>query len=388
MAKRMSPKINTDYILNQADPSRLEIRILDTIDPWNEDTSAKSVITQLLDHKDAQNIDVHITSNGGSVDEGLAIYGALLNHPAHVTAHITGYAYSMASVIAMAANTIKISSNAKLMIHNASTIAWGDKNDVTKTVEQLKQTDKQLAGIYAQRTGKPLATIEQWMNDTTFFTAAEAMDNGFVDEITPAVKVAAVYLTEQAAESEPDQQQTAQSTQSKPASVSGQQEDITMTLKEILNACKGLDRSKPDDAQFIMDQQEADATLEEIQAAWAETLQARIAARDKQIKDEQTAHAEALANAQKNGGKPRTNLPIGEGNGTLTDENTEGTGDAKEDFLALVAKKVASGLSRDRAIYAAKKADPALYKNYLISCNKGKGARRKIEEKLDDELSE
>src|SRR5262249_52758891 len=101
-----------------------EIAIYDEIGKsfWGEETvSAKQFLDDLAAlGDDVENITLRINSPGGDVFDGVAIYNALVNHKAKITAHIDGIAASAASYIAMAANRIVMPANAFMLIHNAA----------------------------------------------------------------------------------------------------------------------------------------------------------------------------------------------------------------------------------------------------------------------------
>jgi ATP-dependent Clp protease protease subunit len=70
-----------------------------------------------------------------------------------------------------------------LMIHNAWTFAFGNSEDLLSTAALLEKIDASLAADYAKKTGKAQSQIEQWMSAETWFTAEEAVAEGFADGI-------------------------------------------------------------------------------------------------------------------------------------------------------------------------------------------------------------
>lgn len=127
----------------------------------------------------ADTIHLRINSPGGSVFDGLAIHNALKAHPAHIVVHIDGLAASIASVIALAADEVRIAPTAFFMIHNAWTFAIGDAKELRKTADTLEKVGGSLVETYIAATGKPRSQIVAWMNEETWFTAAEALEHGF-----------------------------------------------------------------------------------------------------------------------------------------------------------------------------------------------------------------
>jgi ATP-dependent protease ClpP protease subunit len=136
-------------------------------------------------------IHLRINSPGGDVFAAQAIAQALREHPAQVIAHVDGYAASAATEVAVAADEVVMAPGAMYMIHNAWTIAWGNKNDLMDTAALLEKVDGTLAEGYAGRTGQAIEQVRAWMDAETWFTAQEAVDAGFADRIAEAKPKAA-----------------------------------------------------------------------------------------------------------------------------------------------------------------------------------------------------
>lgn len=150
---------------------------------------------QFADDLDAlgkvDDLDVYIFSGGGDIFAGFAIYSILDRANCRIIAHIDGLAASAATVVAMAADKVVIPENATFMIHNAWTIAMGNKYDLAEQIKQLDMIDEQIANIYTARTGKDLDEVKALMDAETWMTGAEAVENGFADELIENKKIAA-----------------------------------------------------------------------------------------------------------------------------------------------------------------------------------------------------
>ncbi len=151
---------------------------------------AADVAKQLSASK-AKLVNVRINSGGGSAFDGMAIYTALKHWHGDVHVHVDGLAASAASIIAMAGDTINISSAGMIMIHSASAGLQGNADELRKQVDVLDKLDGQMAGIYASRTGKEREDVLALMAEETWFTAEEAVAAGLADNVVGAVKVAA-----------------------------------------------------------------------------------------------------------------------------------------------------------------------------------------------------
>lgn len=142
-------------------------------------TNPKSIT--LPDSK--EDVEVDINSLGGDVYAGTEIYTKLKNYPGKVTVIISGLAASIASVIAMAGDVVKMSPVGSMMIHNVSTYAEGDKNVMQKESEILNGFDQTLTNAYALKTKMTKEELLDLMNKETWLTPQEALKKGFVDEI-------------------------------------------------------------------------------------------------------------------------------------------------------------------------------------------------------------
>ena len=176
-------------VLAKADDDAEIFLYEDVGDSWFGGVSAKQFAADLNALGNVKNIALRINSYGGDVFEGLAIYRQLADHKAKVTAHIDGVAASIASIIAMSANKILIAEAGFLMIHNAAGAVMGEADDMRRMAETLDTVTGTLRGVYEARTRHDDAKIREWMDAETWFTGADAVAEGFADEIVPNVKV-------------------------------------------------------------------------------------------------------------------------------------------------------------------------------------------------------
>ncbi|MFE2311665.1 head maturation protease, ClpP-related [Streptomyces sp. NPDC059441] len=172
-------------ITNQA-ADEAEVMLYDEVGGWYGAT-ADEFINDLRGIT-APNILLRINSPGGSVTEGIAIANALRSHPANVTVQVDGIAASIASVIAMAGDTVRMMPNALLMVHEASGLCAGDATDMIKMAEILNKISDNIAGAYAERAGGTEAEWRQVMKDETWYRGDEAVKAGLADEVVQTSK--------------------------------------------------------------------------------------------------------------------------------------------------------------------------------------------------------
>jgi ATP-dependent protease ClpP protease subunit len=167
------------------DGGEASLYIYDVIDSyWG--VSALGVIDALTQAGDAATLNVFINSPGGDVFEGRAIMAALGRFQGKTVAHIDSLCASAATSIALACNEVRMSDGAFFMIHNASGMVWGDKSAMRETADLLERVEGSIVNDYTTKTGKDEAQVRAWMDAETWFTAAEAKAEGFVDSITTA----------------------------------------------------------------------------------------------------------------------------------------------------------------------------------------------------------
>ncbi len=147
----------------------------------------ETMFAQTMAGIDADVIHLRIDSPGGDVFAARSMMTTIAQHKATVIAHVDGLAASAATGVCMACDKVEISQGAGFMIHNAWTIAIGNKGEMTKTGELLAKIDTGLAGDYTRRTGKDQAEVVAWMDAETWFTADEAKEHGFADEVVEVV---------------------------------------------------------------------------------------------------------------------------------------------------------------------------------------------------------
>jgi ATP-dependent protease ClpP protease subunit len=128
-------------------------------------------------------VTLRISSPGGSVDEGRAIFNALKRHQGGVNVVVDSSAYSIASYIAMAGERVVMAKNAMMMVHNPWTMAMGSAAELRKTADVLDKYRDSILDAYTERTGKDRKKIVAILDAETWYTAQEAVAAGFATEV-------------------------------------------------------------------------------------------------------------------------------------------------------------------------------------------------------------
>lgn len=192
------PAPNSFYsITAKADSSHAEILIYDEIGPanfWADTVDAKSFVKE-LQALDVETITLRINSPGGDVFDGVAIYNALVDHPAAVKVKVDGLAASIASVIMLAGDERHVGTGAQVMIHDPWTFAMGEAADLRKTADLLDSIRETILDIYEERTSMSRDDLATQMSAESWYAGAAAVEAGFatvVDDEPEAKAVKAI----------------------------------------------------------------------------------------------------------------------------------------------------------------------------------------------------
>jgi len=149
----------------------------------------------LLAAEDAKSdISLYINSPGGSVSAGLAIYDVMQYVPNDIATYAMGMAASMGQFLLCAGTRGKRYAlpHAQVLMHQPSGGIGGTATDIRIQAEQMLYIKRTLAERIAFHTGQTVEQIETDSDRDRWFTADEARDYGFVDEV---VRDAAQVLT-------------------------------------------------------------------------------------------------------------------------------------------------------------------------------------------------
>jgi ATP-dependent Clp protease, protease subunit len=143
---------------------------------------------------DKRDISLYINSPGGSVSAGLAIYDAMQYVPNDIATYAMGMAASMGQFLLCAGTHGKRYAlpHAQVLMHQPSGGIGGTATDIRIQAEQMLYIKRTLAERIAFHTGQTVEQIETDSDRDRWFTADEAKDYGFVDEV---VRDAAQVLT-------------------------------------------------------------------------------------------------------------------------------------------------------------------------------------------------
>ena len=158
---------------------------------WGDEVTPKEFKADLDNLGEIDTLNIFINSPGGDVFAGQTIYSMLKRHKAQKNVYIDGLAASIASVIAMAGNTIFMPKNSMMMIHNPWTIGMGNAADFRKLAEDLDKIRESLIAAYENQSMLTRDEIIEIMDNETWLTAKECEEYGFCHVVEGEKQIAA-----------------------------------------------------------------------------------------------------------------------------------------------------------------------------------------------------
>ena len=157
-------------------------------DPIANQISAQLLLLAAEDPK--RDIHLYINSPGGSVTAGMAIYDTMQLIEPDVATFAMGLAASMGQFLLSSGMPGKRYAlpHARILMHQPSAGIGGTASDIAIQAEQYKLTKREMAELIAQQTGQSVEQVERDSDRDRWFTAAQAKDYGFVDEVIERVQ--------------------------------------------------------------------------------------------------------------------------------------------------------------------------------------------------------
>lgn len=167
-----------------------EIEIFDEIDSmWGIGPKEfKAAFDQV---KDAKAVKLLLTSPGGSVFDGMAIYTILSSIREKLSVEVISLAASIASIIALSGSSLVMARGSHFMIHNPWTVLAGGADDLRKTADILDKMKADYVSIYSEWSGLEPEKVSEMMDAETWLTADEAVENGFASAVADYGQIAA-----------------------------------------------------------------------------------------------------------------------------------------------------------------------------------------------------
>lgn len=186
-----TPKMNNCFwkFRNLAEGQKAELLLYGAISEsswWGDEVTPKKFAEDLNALGNVQEIEVYINSGGGDVFAAQTIGNMLERNSATVIAHIDGLCASAATIVACHADRVIAAADATYMVHPPSMgtgKSYLTAEDMRNCLKALDTIRGNIVTLYAKKTGKSEDECGTWMDETNWWTAAQAKENGFVDEV-------------------------------------------------------------------------------------------------------------------------------------------------------------------------------------------------------------
>lgn len=160
------------------------INIYSTIGDYGDGNGmTPKIMSAILKKADGRDVTVNINSPGGDFFDGVALHALLSEYSGNVKVRVLGMAASAASIVALAGDTVEIAKGGFFMIHNAWTIAIGNRNDMTNVADMLAKFDASMNKIYSDATGLDEKSVRKMMDAETWLSDEEAVAQNFAKNL-------------------------------------------------------------------------------------------------------------------------------------------------------------------------------------------------------------
>ena len=131
----------------------------------------------------SDDVRILLNSYGGSCNAAVRMHDDVRAYPGKVHLVISGTAASAATVLSAAADTLEMTPGSLYMIHDPSTIAFGNEQDLGEAIALLKACKESILNIYARRSSLDRNALAAMMTATTWMDASAALAQGFIDGV-------------------------------------------------------------------------------------------------------------------------------------------------------------------------------------------------------------
>jgi len=246
-----------------------EIRIYGPIGGNDENAiTVKSISDQLDAIGEAEEIDVLINSDGGSVSQGIGIVKLLKKHPAKIHTIVQGGACSIAGYIACSGDRRTIEKDSIFHIHGPQVGTEGNLNDHEKSVELLRIATDSMASVYSELSGQSTDEIAEIFKNENYFSAEQAVELGYFNDVGDATPLAALINTKKFSVPERFAAALARRSEPNPRDID-EMSKTPASLEDLEAKLTGAS------AEFLVDQLKSKVSIDEAKDNFIKTLQAK-----------------------------------------------------------------------------------------------------------------
>ena len=169
-----------------------EVYLYGDVGAWDE-VNVADFKAQLEGVDSEKPLNIHISSYGGEVNEGLTIASIIKQHKGKTKAIIDSWACSIASIIACSCDELEMYPSSMLMIHNALCCAYGNAKELREQADVLDKISNSLKTVYLEKSNGKLDIdkITELMDAESWLSAQECLEYGLCDKIINSQKAVA-----------------------------------------------------------------------------------------------------------------------------------------------------------------------------------------------------
>ena len=170
-----------------------EISILEEIGYWGINAKQFAADFKAIT---ASKIKLVINSPGGSVTDAVTIFNILAASGKDIEVKVLGIAASAASFLAMVGTRITMPENTFMFLHNPINFVYGNADEMRDMADVLDKFGASITAMYAKRWNGTEQALKDVLAAETYLTAAECLEHGLCDEVTPAIAATAKFEVE------------------------------------------------------------------------------------------------------------------------------------------------------------------------------------------------
>ena len=319
-------------------------------------------------------VTIRLSSQGGNVIDGLACYNLLRSYAGETLGIIDGMALSIASLVPCGCDKVQMAENSWFMLHDPHNEAQGVASDLRDAAGLLDGMQEQMIAVYAAKSKKSKEEILQLMKAETWMTGPQALEAGFVDEVTASLEVAAEFDARRF--SNPPKIHKEKETAMAAATYQELKSAFPRARAEFLTGC--LDRSHTlDKARAEFDEETAkalDETTKALDASKAEFEKFKKDAEEKaKAEEKENKEAEAKAKAKEDEEKKAAEAKAKSGvRAAAGGSGAAKGGQGASGFLDSVNDKRKLGMHKAQAVSQTVHEEPELHREFVQGVNAGR----------------
>lgn len=178
------------YSIKAVSDAVAELSVFDEIGFWG--VQAKDFVREVKAIT-ASTIRLFINSPGGSVFDAVTMFNALAATGKTIEVHVMGVAASAASYLAMVGSKVVMPDNTFMFLHNPINGVYGNADDMREMADVLDKIGASLKATYAKRFKGDAEALDALLAAESYLTAAECLEYGLCDEVTPAIEATAKF---------------------------------------------------------------------------------------------------------------------------------------------------------------------------------------------------